>query len=94
MVEHSLGKGEVESSILSCSTICFNMLIGDRETARPLFDGALGRALEGRFSLNLFHAEGCNFVEWFKAAVLKFAWRLVVGRVEALSPPVELRVWG
>ena len=26
VVEHSLGKGEVESSILSCSTIFFNML--------------------------------------------------------------------
>ena len=27
MVEHSLGKGEVESSILSCSTINFNELV-------------------------------------------------------------------
>jgi hypothetical protein len=27
VVEHSLGKGEVESSILSCSTILFNDLL-------------------------------------------------------------------
>ncbi len=54
VVEHSLGKGEVDSSILSGSTICINKFTAN--------DGALVGSLKPRHEIGVEHSfQYCKF---------------------------------